>query len=65
MMQKVDLQMDSTITALGTVYSQLLLLGTKDVDSGRAQRLRDNIGEQVDQLHDLVNSVDEVYAHRA
>jgi len=65
MMQKVDLQMDSTITALGTVYSQLLLLGTKDVDSGRAQRLREDIGEQVNQLHDLVSSVDEVYAHRA
>ncbi len=65
MMQKASLQMDSTITALGTVYSQLLLIGVKDIDSGRARRLREDISEQVHQLHDLVSSVDEVYAHRA
>lgn len=64
-MQKAELQMDSTITALGTVYSQLLLVGVKDIDSGRAQRLREDISEQVNQLHDLVSSVDEVYARRA
>jgi GNAT superfamily N-acetyltransferase len=65
MMQKAELQMDSTITALGTVYSQLLLMGAKDIDSGRAQRLREDIKEQVSQLHDLSASVDEVYAQRA
>ncbi len=65
MMQKAELQMDSTMTALGTVYSQLLLVGVKDIDSGRARRLRQDIGEQVNQLHDLVSSLDEVYAHRA
>ncbi len=65
MMEKAELQMDSTITALGTVYSQQLLLGVKDIDSGRAQRLREDISEQVGQLHDLVDSVDEVYARRA
>ncbi len=65
MMEKAEYQMDSTITALGTVYSQLLLIGVKDIDSGRAQRLREDISEQVNTLHDLVNSVDEVYAHRA
>lgn len=65
MMQKAELQMDSTITALGTVYSQLLLVGVKDIDSGRAQRLREDIGEQVNQLQDLSSSLDEVYKHRA
>ena len=64
MMEKAELQMESTITALGTVYSQLLLVGVKDIDSGRARRLREDISEQVNQLHDLVASVDEVYAHR-
>lgn len=64
MMEKAELQMESTITALGTVYSQLLLVGVKDIDSGRARRLREDINEQVNQLHDLVASVDEVYAHR-
>lgn len=65
MMEKAELQMDSTMTALGTVYSQLLLVGAKDIDSGRAQRLSEDIGEQVGQLHDLVGALDEVYAHRA
>jgi hypothetical protein len=65
MMEKAVLQMESTTTALGTVYSQLLLIGVKDIDSGRAQRLREDITEQVTSLHDLVSSVDEVYARRA
>jgi hypothetical protein len=65
MMEKAALQMESTTTALGTVYSQLLLIGVKDIDSGRAQRLREDIGGQVSTLHDLVSSVDEVYARRA
>jgi hypothetical protein len=65
MMQKAELQMDSTLTAMGTIYSQLLLIGAKDVDSGRAQRLREDITEQVKQLQDVVSSMDEVYKARA
>jgi hypothetical protein len=61
MMQKAELQMDSTLAAMGTIYSQLLLVGVKDVDSGRAQRLREDINEQVKQLQDVVSSMDEVY----
>lgn len=65
MMQKAELHMDSTLTAMGTIYSQLLLVGVKDVDSGRAQRLRQDITEQVKQLEDVVSSMDEVYRSRA
>lgn len=65
MMQKAELQMDSTLTAMGTIYSQLLLIGVKDVDSGRAQRLREDITDQVKQLQDVVSSMDEVYHARA
>ena len=65
MMQKAELQMDGTLTAMGTIYSQLLLIGVKDVDSGRAQRLREDITEQVKQLQDVVSSMDEVYHARA
>lgn len=65
MMQKAELQMDATITAMGTIYSQLLLVGVKDIDSGRAQRLREDIHEQVKQLQDVVSSMDEVYRARA
>jgi len=65
MMQKADLQMDSTLTAMGTIYSQLLIVGVKDIDSGRAQRLREDISEQVKQLQDVVSSMDEVYRAKA
>jgi hypothetical protein len=65
MMQKAELQMDGTLTAMGTIYSQLLLINVKDVDSGRAQRLHEDITEQVTQLQDVVSSMDEVYHARA
>jgi len=65
MMQKAELHMDTTLTAMGTIYSQLLLVGVKDVDSGRAQRLRQDVTEQVKQLEDVVSSMDEVYRTRS
>jgi hypothetical protein len=59
-MERVNYQLEQT-TALGTVYSQLLLVGAKDIDSGKAQRLRQDIAEQVSSLQDLSLSLDEVY----
>ena len=35
-----------------------------DVDSGRAERLRTDIKEQVDRLNDLVSSINEVYNYQ-
>jgi hypothetical protein len=60
-MERVNYQLEQTLTALGTVYSQLLLVGAKDIDSGKAQRLRQDIAEQVSSLQDLSVSLDEVY----
>lgn len=60
-MDRADLQLENTLTALGTVYSQMLLLDAKDVDSGKAQRLRESITEQVNSLHDVLASMEEVY----
>jgi len=60
-MQRADLQLDHSLAALGTVYSQLLLIGAKDVDSDRAQRLQDDIQGEVLALQDLVDSLNEVY----
>lgn len=61
-MQRADLQLDHSLAALGTVYSQLLLISSKDVDSDRADRLRDDIRGEVLALQDLVESLNEVYA---
>ncbi len=54
-------QLETTLTALGTVYSQLLLIGSKDIDSGRTQRLRESIADQVAALQALQDTLDEIY----
>ncbi len=61
-MQRADLQLDHSLAALGTVYSQLLLVSSKDVDSDRADRLRNDIRGEVMALQDLVESLNEVYS---
>jgi hypothetical protein len=61
-MERADLQLDHSLAALGTVYSQFLLIGSKDVDSDRTERLRDDIRDQVLALQDIVDSLNEVYS---
>jgi hypothetical protein len=61
-MERADLQLDHSLASLGTVYSQLLLIGSKDVDSDRAERLRGDIRDEVSALQDLVQSLNEVYS---
>lgn len=60
-MQRAQLRLESTITSMGTIYTQTLLVGAKDIDSGRAKRLRQEIGEEVDELGDVLLAMDEVY----
>ena len=62
-MARADLQLDHSLSALGTVYSQMLLIGSKDVDSDRADRLRDDIRGQGLALQDIVESLTEVYGN--
>ncbi len=64
-MEQAELQLDATLTALGTVYSQLMLIRSKDdVADSRAQRLRDDIADQVAKLNELQGAMDEVYVKR-
>jgi len=60
-MQRAELQLEHTLAAMGTIYSQLLLVSAKDVDSGRARRLREEVAEQVQGLQDVLDSMEEVY----
>ena len=60
-MDRADLQLDHSLASLGTVYLQMLLIGSKDVDSDRTERLRDDIRYQVLALHDITESLNEVY----
>ncbi len=61
-MEKAEFQLENTLSAMGTVYAQLQLIGAKDVDSSRARRLREDIAEQVKALQDIAEAMDEVYS---
>ncbi|MFN3980554.1 MAG: hypothetical protein ACK4SA_09240 [Caldilinea sp.] len=64
-MKQAQLQMDQSLAALGTVYGQVQLLNAESINSGRAERLRADIQEQVKRLDDLVSSLNEVYDYNA
>jgi hypothetical protein len=62
--KRAEIQLDSTLSSLGTVYAQMSLLGTKEVDSARTQRLRQDIKDEVASLQDTIYALDEVQAQR-
>jgi hypothetical protein len=49
-MRRVDLRCEETVAALGALYSQVLLIDTKDIDGARAQRVQVEIDEQITTL---------------
>ncbi len=59
--QRAELQLESTLTALRTIYSQTMLVDAKDIDSSRARRLRHEISEEVSELNDVLLAMGEVY----
>jgi len=61
-MERAQLQLETTLSSLGTIYSQTMLVGAKDIDSGRAKRLRQEISEEVQELDNILVAMDEVYA---
>ena len=60
-MKQAELRLEESLTSLATVYNQMQLVSAQDVDSGRSERLRQDINEQVNRLDDLVTSLNEVY----
>lgn len=60
-MKQASLQLDQSLTALATIYSQVQLIDAQSIDSGRAERLQADIQEQVARLNDLVSSINDVY----
>jgi hypothetical protein len=57
---QAELYSEETIAALGAIYSEILLVDAKDIEGGRAQRLRADIDEQVNSLRDLLEAMDKV-----
>ncbi|MCL4505943.1 MAG: hypothetical protein M1140_07975 [Chloroflexi bacterium] len=64
-MAKAQLQLEDTLSAIGTEYMQIVLIGSKDVNSSRAQRLQQDMLEQVRALQDTSAAMDEVYQNSA
>ncbi|MEZ4732631.1 MAG: hypothetical protein R3E79_36475 [Caldilineaceae bacterium] len=64
-MKQAALQLEQSLTALATVYSQVQLIDAQSVGSGQAERLQADIREQVERLNDLVASINEVYDYSA
>jgi hypothetical protein len=62
--KRADIQLDHTLAALGTIYTQVQLIDVKDVDSGRAQRLQQEIHEEVASLQDTLSAIDEVHRYQ-
>ncbi len=62
--ERGKLQIDQTLSSMGTVYSQLLLMDAKDIDSGKYQRLQDDIAGEVKGLRDIADAMDEVYKNK-
>ncbi len=63
-MERAQFQLETTLTALGTVYSQIMLAGANDIDSARSRRIGESIREQVATLNDLLAAMKQVYATR-
>jgi hypothetical protein len=60
--RRAEIQLESTLASLGTVYAQMARLGSKTVDSTRAQRLRLEIQDEVASLQDTIEAMDEVHS---
>lgn len=60
-MKEAALQLDQSVTSLATIYSQVQLIDAQSIGSGRAERIQEDIREQVARLNDLVSSINDVY----
>lgn len=63
--KRADILMDNTLAAMGTVYAQMQLSGSKKIDRSAAQRLRNDIHENVMSLQDMIATIDEVQGARS
>ena len=60
--RRADVQLDNTVAALGTIFTQIQLLDAKEVDGRRANRLREEIRDEVSALKDTIEALDDVQA---
>jgi hypothetical protein len=62
LMRRTRLQLDDTLAAMGTIYSQVQVLDAMDIGGPKATRIAEEIDEQVIRLNDLLSALSEAYA---
>jgi hypothetical protein len=61
--ERAGLKLEQSISQLATIYSQTLLMDARGTEASRAQDLRAEILEEVEQLDQTVAAIDRVYAN--
>ncbi len=63
MMEKAEFRLEQTLSDLGTIYSQMQQIEARDVESGRAQRLAEDVADEIADLQGVVDAMDQVYSY--
>lgn len=61
-MEKAELLLEKTLSDLGHIYSQLRQIEARDVESGRTQRIVQDISAEIAALQDIAKTMEEVYS---
>lgn len=59
LMRRSRLQLDDTLAAMGTIYSQVQMLDAMDLDDTQATQIADEIEAEVNRLNDLLSAFGE------
>jgi hypothetical protein len=61
-MKRTRLNLDDTLAAMGTVYSQLQVLNAMDIDGPTATRIADDVDREIVRLNDMLAAMSDVYS---
>lgn len=61
--KRSELGMDNAVAQINTIYSQMQVMNTRNIDNASAQRMRDNIRDQIVELKDTIHAMDDVYSN--
>jgi len=56
LMRRTRLQLDDTLAAMGTIYSQVQMLDAMDIDGARATHIAEEIEDEVARMNDLLSA---------
>ncbi|HUM70198.1 MAG TPA: hypothetical protein PLK31_15305 [Chloroflexota bacterium] len=63
--KRARLQLENSLSHLGTIYSQTMLVDAKDIDRARARQRRREIADEVTEINDILVTMDDVYSTEA